>query len=182
LQLRELDARDLLTHAKEMCEYTADDMGVQLEVRLADEGLRVWADAERVIQVLGNLAGNAVKFAGPGGRVTLGAVGKGRGAVFSVADTGPGIPPDEVTHLFDRFWQARTNDRRGVGLGLTIARGIVEAHGGRIWVESQLGEGSTFFFTLPGVRDASIEAEQRGEIAKDASVNPRPAADLPHRA
>jgi signal transduction histidine kinase len=68
---------------------------------------------------------------------------------ISVRDSGPGIPPDQVPHLFGAFWQARHADRRGLGLGLAIARGIVEAHGGRIWVESAVGRGTTFTFTLP---------------------------------
>ncbi|HJU66711.1 MAG TPA: ATP-binding protein, partial [Gemmatimonadaceae bacterium] len=97
-----------------------------------------------------------VKFAGSGGRVVLGAAATSQYVVFSVADTGPGIPPEEVTRLFDRFWQART-DRRGVGLGLTIARGIVEAHCGRIWVDSRVGEGTTFYFSLPVARGISTE-------------------------
>jgi signal transduction histidine kinase len=69
--------------------------------------------------------------------------------VFAVADTGPGIPADALEHLFDRYWQARRSDRRGVGLGLAIAKGIVEAHGGRISVHSRPGEGSTFCVSLP---------------------------------
>jgi signal transduction histidine kinase len=158
LRLRTVDASDILMQAKEMSEYAAGEHGVTLEVLGVDHGLHVCADTERVLQVIGNLAGNALKFAGRGGRVTLAAVGAGQSAIFSVADTGPGIPPEEVGRLFDRFWQART-DRRGVGLGLTIARGIVEAHGGRIWVDSRVGEGSTFSFTLPLV--AGIASESR---------------------
>jgi signal transduction histidine kinase len=153
LHLHVVPAADILAQTKEMFEYTAAEHGVAVEIGRVDPALCICADTERVLQVLGNLAGNALKFAGRGGRVRLDVVGAGKHAVFSVADNGPGIPPEEVGRLFDRFWQART-DRRGVGLGLTIARGIVEAHGGRIWVESRVGEGSTFSFTVPGV-DAS---------------------------
>ena len=170
LDLREVPAYEILIHAKEMGEYAAAENGVVLEVRRVDDGLRVRADTERVLQVLGNLAGNALKFAGRGGRVTHGAAGSGQYVVFSVADTGPGIAPSDMAHLFDRFWQART-DRRGVGLGLTIARGIVEAHGGRIWVESRAGEGSTFSFTLPMATGASAE-----------TMEPRIAAQTQHSA
>ena len=136
-----------------------------MEVRAVDAGARVRADTERALQVLGNLVGNAVKFAGSGGRVTLGAAATSQYVVFSVADTGPGIPPEEVARLFDRFWQART-DRRGVGLGLTIARGIVEAHCGRIWVESRVDEGATFYFTLPvvkGISTGTVGSEMAAE-------------------
>jgi signal transduction histidine kinase len=148
LDLRDAPACEILKQTKELCGYAAAESGVVLGIQGADDGLAVRADVERVLQVLGNLVGNALKFAGRGGRVTMSAVRSGPQAVFSVADTGPGIAPEEIERLFDRFWQART-DRRGVGLGLTIARGIVEAHGGRIWVESRLGEGATFSFTLP---------------------------------
>lgn len=72
-----------------------------------------------------------------------------------MSDTGPGIPPGDMEHLFDNFWQAGNGDRRGVGLGLAIARGMVEAHGGQIWVESQVGAGSTFSFTLPRAHETS---------------------------
>jgi signal transduction histidine kinase len=150
LELRDTPARDILLQAKEQCDPLAAQNGVALEIRAVEYDLWVRADTDRVLQVLGNLAGNALKFAGRGGHVTLGAVAAGPQVVFSVGDTGPGIAPDEAGHLFDRFWQART-DRRGVGLGLTIARGIVEAHCGRIWVDSRLGEGATFYFTLPAV-------------------------------
>jgi signal transduction histidine kinase len=157
LELRDTVAEDILVQAKELCEPSAVEKGVVLETQSANPGLVVRADTERVLQVLGNLVGNAVKFAGRGGRVTVGAVGAGPQAVFSVVDTGPGIAPEEIDRLFDRFWQART-DRRGVGLGLTIARGIVEAHCGRIWVESRLGEGATFYFTLPAMAGMSTGA------------------------
>jgi signal transduction histidine kinase len=157
LELRDTPARDILLQAKEQCDPAAAQSGVALEVRAVEYDLWVRADTDRVLQVLGNLAGNALKFAGRGGRVTLGALGAGPQTLFSVADTGPGIAPEEAGHLFDRFWQART-DRRGVGLGLTIARGIVEAHCGRIWVESRLGEGATFYFTLPAAAGSSTGA------------------------
>ena len=107
------------------------------------------ADPVRVSQVLGNLLANAIKFTPEGGDVTFGASPSEKEVVFEVRDTGPGIPPEQIEHLFDQFWQARKNDKRGVGLGLTIAKGIVEAHGGRIWCHSVVGEGSTFAFSLP---------------------------------
>jgi signal transduction histidine kinase len=90
-----------------------------------------------------------VKFVPEHGRVSLRAVRDGSQVLFQVEDSGPGIPPANVDHLFDKFWQARKGDTRGVGLGLTIAKGLVEAQGGRIWVTSKVGAGSTFSFTLP---------------------------------
>jgi signal transduction histidine kinase len=110
----------------------------------------VSADPGRVGQVIGNLLANAVKFSEGDGRITVRARPVASMVEVSVADTGIGIPPDEQSRVFDRFWQSRRTAGRGSGLGLAIARGIVEAHGGRIWVESEPGRGSTFTFTLPG--------------------------------
>jgi K+-sensing histidine kinase KdpD/AmiR/NasT family two-component response regulator len=108
------------------------------------------ADEERILEVLENLVGNAVKFTMAGGTVTVGAAQREQNIVIWVKDNGPGIAADQLTHLFDRFWQASKTDRRGTGLGLTICKAIVEAHGGRIWAESELGAGTTVFFTIPG--------------------------------
>lgn len=109
----------------------------------------VKADRARVLQVFSNLLGNALKFTPAGGRITVGAEVLGDAVCFRVSDSGPGIPAELVPHLFERFWRARRSDRRGAGLGLPIARGLVEAHGGRLWVESEEGAGTTFRFTLP---------------------------------
>jgi signal transduction histidine kinase len=109
----------------------------------------VWADRDRLLQVFENLITNAVKFTRPGGRITVGATLTDRSVLFRVADTGVGISPDDLPHVFDRFWQANKGGRHGAGLGLPIVQGIVDAHGGRIWVDSQPGRGSTFFFTIP---------------------------------
>jgi signal transduction histidine kinase len=99
--------------------------------------------------VLSNLIENAVKFTPAGGWIRIGVARSAQQVCFSIADNGPGIRPEHLPHLFDRFWQARPADRRGTGQGLPIARGIVEAHGGRIWAESTPGQGSTFRFTVP---------------------------------
>jgi PAS domain S-box-containing protein len=125
---------------------------LELRSDLVPELPDVWADWDRLLQVFDNLIGNAVKFTNPGGRISVGVASRAADLLFWVADTGAGIPDEDVPHLFDRFWQARKAGRRGAGLGLAIAKGIVEAHGGRIWVESTLGRGSTFFFTLPIAR------------------------------
>ncbi len=112
---------------------------------------QVLADRGRVLQVFSNLIGNAIKFTPPGGTITVGARQEGAAVRFSVSDTGVGIPPAQLSHVFDRFWQGADGDRRGAGLGLAIVRGIVEAHGGRIEARSEPGEGSEFAFTLPAV-------------------------------
>jgi len=110
----------------------------------------VAAEEERILQVLENLVGNALKFTPPGGMVTVAATrAPDPGWVlFSVRDTGPGISTDHLPRVFDRFFQAQSSDRRGSGLGLAICKAIVEAHGGRIWAESEPGKGAVFFFTL----------------------------------
>ncbi len=109
----------------------------------------VRVDRTRVLQVLGNLIGNAVKFTRAGGRIELRAQPEEEFVRISVADSGSGIPPESLPHVFDRFWKVREGNRHGAGLGLAIARGIVEAHGGEIRVESTAGQGTTFSFTLP---------------------------------
>ncbi len=126
----------------------------------------VWADRDRLLQVFENLLGNAFKFTAAGGSVTAGAARRGEDVLFRVTDTGGGIPPEDQAHLFDRFWQAQKTGRRGAGLGLPIVKGLVEAHGGRIWVESAVGRGSTFFFTIPTA--AAVRARQASPAACDA--------------
>jgi signal transduction histidine kinase len=149
IQPRRLGVNVLLEDADEMLRPVAENSGLTLVTDEAD-GLRpLRADRDRVLQVLWNLVGNAVKFTPPGGSVTLSVHPDGDMARFAVTDTGPGIPEKDVPRVFDRFWQASRSDKRGAGLGLSIARGIVEAHGGRIWVSSVLHRGSTFSFTLP---------------------------------
>jgi len=127
----------------------ASEKRLELAVSIPQGLPAAWVDAERLHQVLANLVGNAVKFTPEGGRVSITARGEGDAVRISVADTGPGIPAESLPRVFDRFWQARGTRRAGAGLGLAIARGIVEAHGGEMGVRSEPGTGSTFFFTLP---------------------------------
>jgi len=108
------------------------------------------ADQARLEQVLVNLIHNAVKFTRPGGEVTLLAEAAGAGVRFGVKDTGIGIPSDDISRIFERFYRVdRSRSGSGTGLGLSIARHIIEAHGGKIWVDSVEGQGSTFFFIIP---------------------------------
>jgi PAS domain S-box-containing protein len=135
----------------------AESSGVELVAEYAEELPMVHADPERVTQLLSNLVGNSLKFTQAGGRVDVRVQSYADGAIVSVADTGAGIPDDQLPHVFDRFYQVsnpRMVGRHGAGLGLPIARGIVEAHGGTIWIESAAGRGTTVRFTLPGARGA----------------------------
>ena len=143
------------------------------EIELAvecEEGLpEIDADPARLLQVLANLLSNALKFTPAGGRVALrvrmGAAEEGNGAdavCFVVSDTGPGIPPEDLPHVFDWFWQSDRTRRGGAGLGLAIARGLIEAHGSRLHVESAPGKGSTFWFTLAAAVPAPPEPTTSG--------------------
>jgi two-component system phosphate regulon sensor histidine kinase PhoR len=130
----------------------AERQGVRLETAVAPGIPLVHGDAERLGQVLLNLVHNAVKFSPPGELVTVSVAAGGSEVVVSVADAGPGIAPADQGRIFERFYKvdrARVRGKGGTGLGLAIARHVVEAHGGRIWVESAEGRGSTFFFSLP---------------------------------
>jgi signal transduction histidine kinase len=140
---------DLIQDLVDMLTPVALHASLVLERNISPDVGLVCADSRRIHQVLSNLVGNAIKFTPAGGVVTVSADIRDGQVRFAVHDTGPGVPPEHLADVFDRFWQARARDRRGVGLGLAIAKGIVEAHGGRIWVESIVGEGSTFIFTLP---------------------------------
>ncbi len=134
----------------ELFQPAAAERGIALTSTIADELTDVFADPHRIQQVLANLIGNALKYTGEGGRVVVGADIVGAEMRVSVTDTGSGIPSAQIPFVFNRFWHAKgTASERGTGLGLAIAKGIVEAHGGRIWVASAESVGSTFTFTLP---------------------------------
>lgn len=143
----------LVRAAVELLAPAAEAEGLQLRLRSGDELPLVRADRSRVEQVLANLVENAIKFSEPGGRIEVDVTAADGDVRIGVIDTGPGIAPEDVERLFDRFWQGGDGATRGSGLGLAIAKGIVDAHGGRIWVESRPGEGSTFYFTLPTVEE-----------------------------
>jgi PAS domain S-box-containing protein len=151
---RDVDPVPLVEAALYALRTLAESSGVDLEASYADDLPMVHADPDRVTQLLSNLVGNALKFTPAGGRVEVRVQPYGEGALVSVTDTGEGIPTDQLPHVFDRFFQVsstRVGVRHGAGLGLPIARGIVEAHGGTIWIESATGRGTTVRFTLPGV-------------------------------
>lgn len=128
----------------------AEAKGVTLRLAPVATLPPVVGDADRLVQVLANLVGNALRHTDRGGEVTVRAVRTAEGIECSVQDTGGGIPPEALPRIFERYWTARGNaPKGGTGLGLAIARGIVEAHGGRLWADSEVGKGSTFRFTLP---------------------------------
>lgn len=131
----------------------------------------VLADRGRLLQILSNLIGNAIKFTPSAGRVRVDAQPHGDDVRFSVSDTGPGISPRDAAHLFEPFWQARRADRRGAGLGLAIAKDLVQLHGGCIWFDSAPGRGSTFYFTIPiAPATAAPEAREAPERHREAPM------------
>jgi signal transduction histidine kinase/CheY-like chemotaxis protein len=144
-----IDASDVIFAALESQQNLAAKASVIIATDLSPALPPVEGDEGRLLEVLENLIDNAVKFTRPGGSVTVGATGRERDLLVWVKDSGSGISPEHLPHLFDRFWQAQKTDRRGTGLGLTICKAIIEAHRGRIWAESTIGIGTTMYFSLP---------------------------------
>jgi signal transduction histidine kinase len=144
-----LSARDLIAGSVDTQKPLAASSSLELRVELDRDLPDVWGDRDRLLQVFENLIGNAIKFTKAGGCITVGATSRDHEVIFRIADTGAGIAPENLPHVFDRFWQATSTNRQGAGLGLPITKGIVEAHGGRIWVESTPHRGTTFSFTIP---------------------------------
>lgn len=164
VELQECDLAGLMMGASETMQAMANDNGVKLVVEPYQT--KVWADSDRCLQVLTNLLSNAIKFSNRDGEVKLFAEtvdnGQGRWVKVSVKDNGRGIPPEAIGKIFERFGQVDASDSRekgGTGLGLPICKTIVEQHGGMLWVESEVGQGSTFLFTLPTEKPAEPPAE-----------------------
>jgi signal transduction histidine kinase len=151
LSLEDHDGSALIAEAADLFDPLASPKSIELAREGLAERCPVRCDRERVLQVLSNLVGNALKFTPEGGRIGLSAWASPGGVVFTVSDNGPGIDPAERQQIFDRFWTGRGKAGVDSGLGLYIAKGIVEAHRGRIWVESEVGAGSRFSFLLPAL-------------------------------
>jgi two-component system phosphate regulon sensor histidine kinase PhoR len=150
LDLATVSPKALLASAADRMKLQAERAGLSLRVEGSDELPHVRADRARLEQVLVNLIHNAVKFTKPGGEVVLSAEPAQGEVRFGVKDTGAGIPADDVPRIFERFYRVdKSRSGSGTGLGLSIARHIVEAHGGKIWAESEEGQGSRFYFTVP---------------------------------
>jgi PAS domain S-box-containing protein len=161
---RNVSPKPLVEAALYAMRTLAESSGVRLDATYREPLPEVHADPERVTQLLSNLVGNALKFTAAGGRVLLHVEAERDGVMVSVTDTGEGIAADHLPYVFERFYQgaAPSTSRHGAGLGLPIARGIVEAHGGTISIESEPGRGTTVRFTLPGSRSAARPASETG--------------------
>jgi signal transduction histidine kinase len=144
-----LDIRSLIHGATDAFRGVALSSGLSLDAELPDDPVIAKYDPHRLLQVLSNLLHNAIKFTPEGGSIRIRVAREGTFCLVSVSDTGVGIPDGELTAIFERFRQLDRSDRTGLGLGLYIARWIIEAHGGKIWADSEVGVGTTFHFTLP---------------------------------
>jgi signal transduction histidine kinase len=164
LERRPQAAHELVVEVTDALGQVVSESALELQADVEPDLPPVVGDSERLFRVFSNLVENAAKFTPPGGRIQIGARRDEKSVLFSVADTGAGIAAEDVPHVFDRYWQGRPTDRRGAGLGLTIAKGIIDAHGGRIWVETTPGRGSTFCFTIPL---ANANEESPGALAGD---------------
>jgi signal transduction histidine kinase len=154
---------DLLKEGMESLYALAGKRKVDCDIELTDTQVQVLCDRERFLQIFSNLIGNALKFTPQDGAIHVRAVQRGPEVSFCVNDTGPGITKDELPKIFQKYWQGR-GGRTGAGLGLFIAKALVEAHGGRIWVESALGVGASFYFTLPVVGERVVVPRTAREI------------------
>jgi len=152
-----VSARELIVAAVDMQRALASSSSLELRIDVDRDVPDAWGDRDRLLQVFENLIGNAIKFTKAGGCITVGAASRNHEVIFRVADTGSGIAPENLPRVFDRFWQATRTGGQGAGLGLPITKGIIEAHGGRIWVESAPDRGTIFSFTIP---DATPEQGQ----------------------
>jgi PAS domain S-box-containing protein len=155
------DVIELAREASDAAEEIVQARKLTLETQLPDEPVYAMCDADRIQQVFGNLVGNAVKFTREGGHIRIGARRANDELTFFVSDTGTGITEDQLVHVFETYWQVESPQNGGAGLGLSIVKAIVEAHAGRVWVETTVDRGSTFYFTLPTMSATSATKEQK---------------------
>ena len=158
LNLEKIRVGQIIRQSVESFAHAASAKGVLLRaipIIGSDEAV---CDFDRILQVLSNLIGNALKFTPEGGTITVSASIIDTAVQVSIEDTGPGIPEEKLGQIFERFAQLGSNDRRGLGLGLYISKMLIDAHGGRIWVKSKINEGSTLFFTIPNSSSSADES------------------------
>ncbi|HEX6068548.1 MAG TPA: ATP-binding protein, partial [Longimicrobiaceae bacterium] len=164
-----IEVAPLVAEACQLHAASAAEKGVRLDCEIAEGLPPLHADVDRLHQVFANLIGNAIKFTDRRGKVLVKAEAAGSAVHFSVADTGPGIPDEDQPRIFEAHWQASATAHLGSGLGLAIARGIVETHGGRIWVESAPWVGTTFHFTIPAAGAEAVSAGSGRRAKRQAS-------------
>lgn len=173
VELKAENPGDIISQVADSFKALAQKKEITIRVNKPKHAKFIACDSGRIVQVLSNLIGNSLKFSPDGSEITLGIADAKEGLLFSVADNGPGIPSEQLSKVFDRFWQAEKAQKIGSGLGLSIAKGIVQAHKGEIWVESQAAQGTTFYFTIPYATSEQFQSheiaeEQNTPIAEDA--------------
>jgi CheY-like chemotaxis protein/two-component sensor histidine kinase len=173
LEVKPIETSALIFAALESQQGVAAEASIILATDLSPDLPALQGDEERLLEVLENLVGNAVKFTAAGGSITVGASAEDGSVRIWVKDNGGGIAPEQMPHIFDRFWQAKKKERRGIGLGLSICKAIVEAHEGRIWAESTPGAGTTMFFTVPASAQPPSSLDKK-PIANILLVDDRP--------
>lgn len=171
------DVADLVVAALELIKPSVVEKGLQLELQVEADKLLSYCDRERITQLLLNLLGNAIKYTPRGGSIRVMAKPQPSGVLVAVHDTGPGIDKTQLAHIFDPYWQAGKTAHKGAGLGLSIAKGIVEFHGGKLWAESEPGQGSSFYFTLPSAPPP--EKSDGPPQEPDSEPTPLPGSRLP---
>lgn len=173
IDFKKVKLSEVLKNLKEVLLPLAKEKNILLSFHPEDFEFEVECDASRVLQIFSNLIGNAIKFSPEGGIVKVALLGEEDRLVVCVEDNGPGMDQEFQKHLFDRYWQAKETQTKGSGLGLYITKGIVEAHGGEIWVESEPGKGSRFYFTLPAVhlKESSFSQMPSQSAPEDHSQN-----------
>jgi two-component system, OmpR family, phosphate regulon sensor histidine kinase PhoR len=152
LEVRRLAVSQLVESCYETAQRRAAEKGLTLSLQLPGRLADIAGDSRRLQEVLQNLLDNAIQYTLPGGKIVLSAEAKNDEVIFTVADTGIGIPRSDQPRIFERFYRvdaARSREAGGTGLGLSIAKHLIEVHGGRIWVDSEVGEGSRFHFSIP---------------------------------
>jgi signal transduction histidine kinase len=143
---------DLISEVVRGIAFLAERKGIKLSGNVPADFPMIYVDRARISQVILNIVNNAIKYTPPGGSITIGAKDEGDHVLVSVHDTGIGIPKKDLENIFSGFYHADyklSYEYKGAGLGLALSKGIIESHGGRIWAESEVGKGSTFYFTLP---------------------------------
>lgn len=160
LELRLVKAQSLVDESLDMFKNQAAEKSIQLLTQVENKNYEIYGDPYRILQVLSNLLGNAIKFTPSGGSICLYVICEDRQAHFIVEDSGTGIPADQLPHIFDRYWQGKRVEKSSIGLGLSIAKGIVDAHGGRIWAANRAtGHGARIHFTLPLAESFELPAD-----------------------
>ena len=181
IQGTSLSMLEVVDEVVELFENVMQSRRITLERAISENLPPIWGDRDRLEQALSNVLGNAVKFTPSGGRISIRATATELGVEVAVRDSGPGIQPEHLPHLFDRFWQATQHDRRGLGLGLSIVKGIVEAHGGEVRVSSAPRNGTTVSMIIPRrATNGSTAVEQKdAEITEEKRHVPPRRFDIP---